>query len=1624
MFSFDPTFASVPSHPLAPIAARVQYDNSIRNCFGHLSEGRQNSREEFTSSSVPGTSYFFWVRAHRPDGGPDDYSPIIMQISFADKRRSAVSSSTPFLILTLNGLFANANNLNDGETVILHPSHGDAIRRCESVVIRPRGFDDWEEIMSSVGQVEELFLGQHRVIQAKMRFCLHLNNGKVANFTVEDSLPQTPMSVCYENGTSSPRPAAFLMAVGTRVLVAAPNSDGKFGGNERDGQAESKEGKMPALEEVPFPVDSIPFDGFHLSVYPLRFLRVLPLPIGDFLPFPLPSSSNPFFAAHRRLCLLLNTLPFLFVMAKRKYRRRREASHQIRKCCVQLDDRDSLGQRETPFHSFCDGLSVLLERFHQSSGLHHCWISPALGRLCRRSVDFQWIRICPIRPDQLQPVHHLILYPIDRAHPLEEIKETFLELAASSREFLTKAETTAEAGKRVFVRLTDGAEERNGNANHRITHRFLWPLSSKMTFEFRENREICDQPTNECFSEEFEKAEETPTQSFRECGQMVEFPVQQILVASLELSVRSFLRRRLLPSAVNKKVCAVEAATPMALLLEGPCGSGKSTLLALLANKLRIAADEFVPIAIEIVDCSSEGNLRRFVESVDSVMAKLVLRWPSALFLDNFDTFVEKIAIEGDNYSSPAQNEIPAMRLIYQKVFSTLFGESQRRKVPIICAICNGSKVPEDILVWEGQRLNSERHRIRPFDKNTQMKVLNKLMGRNDDALETTPDAESVNFETIGELCRLVETFELRTAANQRDDTTMLSKDILSAASICKRHEFGEGELSIRFDQIAGLESVKRKLVEIFLWPARYPTLFALSGVRVGHRAILHGPTGCGKSMLTRALAGEMGANVFSVRGPQLLSKYIGQSEQNIRQLFAKAKASKPALIVFDEIDAIAPQRGSDNAHVMDRMVNQLLTELDGFEGDTEGIFVIAVTNRIDLVDKALLRPGRFDFKLYVELPDFELRLAILRLYCTAKWGTYLSDNVNLKLIAQQAEGCSGAEMRAIVQNALNEADREFNQIEKLESDKPRKSIMEVIDPRNTLLTNQEVLQLLNQAKGRHVPTQDSQNHNTIMYEALKYLNDTPASAQSRGDIISMVKALKKFKLTGAEIIQISGLQKSKVGLNVGISTYAIMNNKLVLNNFLAICRALLPRKSSNLLKNKIGFASTSSDERFISGGAIVSTSSNVSKSLITHKPTREEIAQRVKRLLIGLNTSKDWPTIGFVGEELKEHLLNYPASRMVVIEDGIAIKNIKKWAKRSSDKDIQGVMQQCLALCGIVSETKNSSGICVLTIDGGGTRGIMGLEILSELEKAAGKKIPELFDLIVGVSTGSIIATLIGAKGLSVEEAKKAYVLHCSEVFKGSTFDKVWSLGGRFASLSDNTMAWTNILKETLNGDFSMIDSARDPKTPRVAIVSLITNTLQLIPFVFRNYEHPSYDSPYRGSAKYKFWEAIRASSAAPSYFEEFKLDGFMHQDGGILLNNPTSIALQEAKQLWPHKNFHCIVSVGNGKFLPEIDPKIDERRDVTLSTPYQLGAWFPWLSKHYNTIMESATETELFHHCIASLTPPGHYFRLNPYMSQPEGRGALCSAQSSENKSSSQTTQQIVDFQFIWLETVAAMG
>ncbi|MCS7112106.1 MAG: CDC48 family AAA ATPase [Ignisphaera sp.] len=225
----------------------------------------------------------------------------------------------------------------------------------------------------------------------------------------------------------------------------------------------------------------------------------------------------------------------------------------------------------------------------------------------------------------------------------------------------------------------------------------------------------------------------------------------------------------------------------------------------------------------------------------------------------------------------------------------------------------------------------------------------------------------------------------------------------------------------VRWNDIGGLEGIKQQLREAVEWPLRHPGMFEQMGIRPPKGILLYGPPGCGKTLLAKAAATESGANFIAVKGPEILSKWVGESEKAVREIFRRARRAAPAIVFFDEIDAVAPVRGHDVSGVTDRIVNQLLTEMDGIE-PLRGVVVIGATNRPDLLDPALLRPGRFDRIIFVPPPDTRARYEILKIH-TRK--IPLSDDVELVQLAKTTEGYSGADLEALVREAVMLALRE-----------------------------------------------------------------------------------------------------------------------------------------------------------------------------------------------------------------------------------------------------------------------------------------------------------------------------------------------------------------------------------------------------------------------------------------------------------------------------------------------------------------------------------------------------------------------------------------------------------------------
>jgi len=226
----------------------------------------------------------------------------------------------------------------------------------------------------------------------------------------------------------------------------------------------------------------------------------------------------------------------------------------------------------------------------------------------------------------------------------------------------------------------------------------------------------------------------------------------------------------------------------------------------------------------------------------------------------------------------------------------------------------------------------------------------------------------------------------------------------------------------VHWDDIGGLEEVKQQLREAVEWPLKHPEYFKEMGIDPPKGILLYGPPGTGKTLLAKAVATESEANFIGVKGPEVLSKWVGESERAIREIFRKARQAAPCVIFFDEIDSIAPRRGQRfDSGVTDRIVNQLLTEMDGLE-KLEGVVVVAATNRPDILDPALLRPGRFDRLIYVPPPDERARLEILKVHTRRM---PLAEDVDLADIAKRTEGYTGADLAAVCKEAALAALRE-----------------------------------------------------------------------------------------------------------------------------------------------------------------------------------------------------------------------------------------------------------------------------------------------------------------------------------------------------------------------------------------------------------------------------------------------------------------------------------------------------------------------------------------------------------------------------------------------------------------------
>uniref|UniRef100_A0A8C9TZL1 Calcium-independent phospholipase A2-gamma-like n=1 Tax=Scleropages formosus TaxID=113540 RepID=A0A8C9TZL1_SCLFO len=360
----------------------------------------------------------------------------------------------------------------------------------------------------------------------------------------------------------------------------------------------------------------------------------------------------------------------------------------------------------------------------------------------------------------------------------------------------------------------------------------------------------------------------------------------------------------------------------------------------------------------------------------------------------------------------------------------------------------------------------------------------------------------------------------------------------------------------------------------------------------------------------------------------------------------------------------------------------------------------------------------------------------------------------------------------------------------------------------------------------------------------------------------------------------------------------------------------------------------------------------------------RVSVDNRTRVLVQALKRALDVKVYVSRVEELSYHLLEFPDTRAVAVKEKVIPCLLR--LRQAGDPMLQAAVRETLALVGYADPVKGK-GIRVLSIDGGGTRGLVALQTLQKLEALTGKPIYQLFDYICGVSTGAILAFMLGVFQIPLEECENMYRHLCSNVFNQNII--VGTVKMSWSHAFYDSQFWESILKERV-GSQLMIETSRNPKCPKVAAVStIVSRGTPLKAYVFRNYNMPpGVRSHYLGGCEHQLWQAIRASSAAPGYFQEFVLGNDLHQDGGLLINNPTALAIHECKCLWPGTPVQCVVSLGTGRF----------------EGPGNHGATHTSLKTKLSHIISSATDTEEVHTTLDALLPPNTYFRFNPFMTE----------------------------------------
>ncbi|MEV4841990.1 AAA family ATPase [Micromonospora matsumotoense] len=441
----------------------------------------------------------------------------------------------------------------------------------------------------------------------------------------------------------------------------------------------------------------------------------------------------------------------------------------------------------------------------------------------------------------------------------------------------------------------------------------------------------------------------------------------------------------------------------LGVLLSGPAGSGKSALVRAVAKA--VGARVRPLWAPELAALTNDAAARRLREAA----ADLADGGPSVLLV----TDVEALA--------PAEDAGPLAT-----VFRQVLARAVRSGTAVVCTTSRPESVDPGLRAPDLLSLRITVPLPDPALRREQLTVLTRQVPLAEDVRLDEVAGRTPGF-VAADLAALVREAGVRAALRQKtaETPTVAMADFSAALEVVRPTTMASSTLelaTVTLDDVGGLGEVKQTLTESVLWPLTYPDTFARLGVQPPRGVLLYGPPGCGKTYLVTALAGTGRANVLSVKGAELLSKWVGESERAVRELFRRAREAAPTLVFLDEMDALAPVRGqATDGGTTDRVVAALLTELDGVEA-LRNVVVVGATNRPDLVDPALLRPGRLERLVYVPPPDGPARAEILR---AASRAVPLAEDVDLAALGEELAGFSAADCAALVREAALAAMRE-----------------------------------------------------------------------------------------------------------------------------------------------------------------------------------------------------------------------------------------------------------------------------------------------------------------------------------------------------------------------------------------------------------------------------------------------------------------------------------------------------------------------------------------------------------------------------------------------------------------------